>query len=266
MTTSLSVRQVTLRLAIAGGAALLAGASAAAPKPAPTTSFFEPFDGIDGRRWMVSDGWVNGAHQGCTWSRETTSSGRGMLHLRVARSPNRLRAYRCSELQTNARYGYGTYEARIRIAGGSGLNTAMFTYSGPPLTPKHDEIDFEFLGKNTKSVQLNYFTGARGGHETFAAIPADAATAFHTYAFVWNPGIIRWYIDGKLVRTASGADLPSTPGKFYLTLWSGSSSVDGWLGALDTTRLPASADVDWTAFTAAGERCRFAQSITCVGS
>lgn len=259
-----------IRLAVAAAAVLLTGASVAAPKPAPRAapgpSFFEPFDGIDGRRWTVSDGWVNGAHQGCTWSRATASSGRGMLRLRLATMRNRLRDYACAELQTNARYGYGTYEARIRIAQGSGLNTAMFTYSGPPLTPAHDEIDFEFLGKNTRAVQLNYFTGARGGHETFAALPTDAASAFHDYAFIWGPGTIRWYIDGTLVRTATGADLPSMPGKFYLTLWSGSPSVNGWLGAFDTTRLPAAADVDWAAFTAAGERCRFPQSITCARS
>lgn len=263
-TTSSSARsRRTTLLAVACGAMFLGGSSVAAPKLPKSNSFFDAFNGIDGQRWMVSDGWVNGAQQGCTWSRETMVAGGGVLHLRVAKSTNPLRAYKCAELQTNARYGYGTYEARMRIAKGSGLNTAMFTYSGPPLTPKHDEIDFEFLGKNVANVQLNYFTGARGGHETTPAIPADAATAFHTYAFVWAPGVIKWYVDGTLVRTATGADLPSTPGKFYLSLWSGSSTVDGWLGTFDASHLPATADVDWAAFTAAGERCRFPQSMTC---
>lgn len=288
MTTSTNSRRTTLRLTTAMACVFLTNASVAAPEEStgasvatperatgasvatperPTgASFFDTFDGIDGRRWMVSDGWANGAHQGCTWSRETTTSGKGMLHLRTIKSANRLRDYKCAELQTNARYGYGTYEARMRIAGGSALNTAMFTYSGPPLTPKHDEIDFEFLGKNTKSVQLNYFTGARGNHETFATIPADATSSFHDYAFVWSPGMIRWYVDGKLVRTATGTDLPSMPGKFYLTLWMGSPTVTDWLGALDPRALPAIADVDWAAFTAAGDRCRFPQSMTCAKS
>jgi endo-1,3-1,4-beta-glycanase ExoK len=258
------IQRTGLCLALACSTNLAIGASVAKPRPLPTTSFFESFDGLNSRRWMVSDGWVNGTHQGCTWSRETTTLSGGILHLRVTKSPNRLRPYKCAELQTTARYGYGTYEARVRIASGSGLNTAMFTYSGPPLTPKHDEIDFEFLGKNTSTVQLNYFTGARGGHETFAATPSNATAAFHTYAFTWGPGTIKWYIDGKLVRAASGADLPTTPGKFYLTLWSGSPTVNDWLGALDANRLPESADIDWAAFTAAGERCRFPQSTTCV--
>lgn len=262
-------RAVLLRASV-GAVIMMSGSSGAKPKAAPSppgapssASFFDPFDGIDGRRWYVSDGWVNGGQQGCTWSREAVRPGGGMLHLSVISSANKLRAYKCGELQTTGRFGYGTYEARMRIAAGSGLNSAMFTYSGPPISSTHDEIDFEFLGKNTANVQMNYFTAGRGSHEAFAAVPADAVSAFHNYAFVWAPGLIKWYIDGKLVRTASGSDLPSMPGKFYLTLWSGSSGVDNWLGKFDSARLPAEAAVDWAAFTQAGERCRFAQSITC---
>ena len=67
----------------------------------------------------------------------------GVLQIALTKERNPLRDYRCGEVRTRKALGYGLYEARIRAASGSGLNSAMFTYSGKPLTPVHDEIDFE---------------------------------------------------------------------------------------------------------------------------
>lgn len=245
----------------------LLSASAASPVPAAEaivrTSFFEPFNRIDTRRWYISDGWVNGAQQGCTWSRKQLAIRGGILQLRVAQAPNRLRSHECAEIRTHARYGYGLYEVRLRSAAGAGLNTAMFTYSGKPLTPVHDEIDFEFLGKSPRTVQLNYFVAGKGGHETLTPVGADASTDFHDYAFDWGPQQIRWYIDGKLVRTAASPPLPAVPGQFFLSLWMGAAPVDAWLGKFVDTRPVIDAEVDWVAYTAPGERCAFAQSVSC---
>ncbi len=234
----------------------------AAPGPR-SSSFFDPLDRIDARRWYVSDGWVNGAMQGCIWAAENVKTSAGIMQLSLTKAPNRLRPYKCAEIRTHARLGYGLYEARIRTAAGSGLNTAMFTYSGPPLTKVHDEIDFEFLGKVPQRVQTNYFTAARGGHEAHIPLGTSGAAAFNRYAFEWLPGSMKWYVNGRLVRTVSGTGQPSVPGQFFLTLWSGTTAVDGWLGKFDASHLPVSAQVDWVAFTAAGEQCRFRESISC---
>jgi endo-1,3-1,4-beta-glycanase ExoK len=257
MTRSRKLRRATLLLI--GLAALPATAQqAVAPK-----SFFDPFDRIDSKRWYISDGWVNGDIQGCTWAKSNVTTQNGMLHLQLTKAANRLRAYKCAEIRTYSRYGYGLYEVRMRTAAGAGLNTAMFTYSGKPLTPVHDEVDFEFLGKSPKTVQLNYFVAGKGGHETLAPVGADASVGFHTYAFDWGPQQLRWYIDGKLVRTAAALPQPSVAGQYFLTLWMGGAPADGWLGKFVDARPSISADVDWVAFTAPGERCAFAQSLSC---
>jgi endo-1,3-1,4-beta-glycanase ExoK len=233
-------------------------------QPAQTGgSFFDPFDRLDTGRWYVSDGWTNGDHQGCTWSRNNVSVSKGVLQLLLGKATDRLRPYRCAEIKTNATLGYGVYEARIRTAGGSGLNSAMFTYSGQPLTSVHDEIDFEFLGKATGSVQLNYYVGGHGGRESAPTLGYDATTGFHNYVFDWSAHGIKWYIDGRLVRESNGPDLPVTPGQFFLSLWNGTKNVDGWLGAFDPSKTPVAMDIDWIGFTREGERCLFPQSITC---
>jgi endo-1,3-1,4-beta-glycanase ExoK len=256
-------------VAIALAATVFATSSACAqqapPKPVVDAgpSFFEPFDRINTSRWYVSDGWVNGDYHGCTWSRLNLAISKGVLQLHLGKAKDKLRPLRCAEIRTHERHGHGVYEARIRTAAGSGLNTAMFTYSGPPLTNVHDEIDFEFLGKSPQSVQLNYYVGKVGGRETAPFLGFDASAGFHDYAFVWMPDRIEWYIDGKLVRRADGAQQPVTPGQFFLSLWNGSSTVNDWLGAFDATRTPVMAEIDWIGFTKAGERCKFPASISC---
>ncbi len=45
------------------------------PATAQTTgaSFVENFDKLDRGRWYISDGWSNGAHQNCAWSKGQVS-------------------------------------------------------------------------------------------------------------------------------------------------------------------------------------------------
>lgn len=226
-------------------------------------SFFDGFDRFDAARWYVSDGWVNGGHQGCTWSRDNVSISGGRLQLRLGKAVDKLRPYRCAEIRTLARHGYGTYEARMWTAAGSGVNSAMFTYSGLPQSPVHDEIDFEFLGKAPTTVQLNYFVSSQGGHESLPGLKFDASAGCHDYAFVWLPGRIDWYVDAHLVRSETSRPLPATTGQFFLSLWNGSSELDGWLGHFDASKTPLAAEIDWIGFTKVGDKCRFPQSITC---
>lgn len=265
--TEARVRRVRLVASVTAAITFVATSSCAEGKPTPAVqqrggaSFFDDFKRLDSKRWYVSDGWVNGDHQGCTWSRENVVVSDGKLLLLVGKATDKLRAYRCAEVRTNAALGYGLYEARMRTAVGSGLNSAIFTYSGKPLTPTHDEIDFEFLGKAPSGVQLNYFTNAKGGHERIIAVPGGAATQFADYAFEWLPGSMKWFINGRIVRSEVGSNLPATPGQFFLSLWAGSTTVDSWLGHY--TGMSAVAQVEWAGFTRVGERCRFPQSMSC---
>lgn len=257
---------MTLRLAWRALAAIgaLSSASAAAPAPARASDgFFDDFGAIDGRRWYISDGWTNGSYQNCTWTRNNVQVRRGVLQIRLTQEKNSLRAYRCGEIRTQAALGYGVYEARIRTAAGSGLNSAMFTYSGPPLTKVHDEIDFEFLGRDPSRVQLNYYVNGQGRHEQSPSLGIDASRTFNNYAFEWRPGSLRWFVNGRVVRGLRGQNLPRTPGQFFFSLWGGTAEVGDWLGRFQPSSAPALAEVDWAAYTPLDRKCLFPQSITC---
>jgi endo-1,3-1,4-beta-glycanase ExoK len=250
--------------------------TAAEDKPEEPASFFEAFDAFSPERWFISNGWTNGPHQNCTWSAKNFRVWEGALELILRKNdagdapPEKAaeaRQFSCAELQTHQTYGYGTYEVRASAAAAPGLVSAFFTYIGPTPAAQnpHDEIDFEFLGKDKHAVQLNYFGAAQGDHEMMAPLGFDASETMADYAFEWLPGSIRWFINGKLVHEAKAEPdkpFPKTPGKIYLSLW-GSDTLDAWLGTFAYPGKPLIARFEWLAFTKTGESCRFPQSVLC---
>lgn len=114
-----------------------------------------------------------------------------------------------------------------------GVVSSFFTYTGPSDNNPWDEIDIEFLGKDTTKVQFNYYTDGKGGHEHLYDLGFDASEEFHTYGFMWQTDSIVWYVDGEAVYSAT-ENIPQTPSKIMLNAWPG-TGVDGWLNAFDGT-------------------------------
>ncbi len=226
------------------------------------TSFVENFDKIDRKIWYVSDGWDNGAHQNCTWSKKQVTVQNGVLELTFEQRKAGKRDYVCGEIQTRKRFRYGTYEARIRTAEGSGLNSAFFTYIGPTDKKPHDEIDFEVLGKDSGKVQVNQYISAKGGNEKLVDVEGGANAAFNDYAFVWEKDRLRYYVNGTLVQDVTDpAKIPVNDQKIFFSLW-GTDTLSDWMGKFDY-RGPAKMQIDRVAFTAPGDKCQFPQSISC---
>nr|1CPN_A Chain A, CIRCULARLY PERMUTED [Paenibacillus macerans] len=155
----------------------------------------------------------------------------------------------CAEYRSTNIYGYGLYEVSMKPAKNTGIVSSFFTYTGPAHGTQWDEIDIEFLGKDTTKVQFNYYTNGVGGHEKVISLGFDASKGFHTYAFDWQPGYIKWYVDGVLKHTAT-ANIPSTPGKIMMNLWNG-TGVDDWLGSYNGAN-PLYAEYDWVKYTSNG--------------
>lgn len=226
-------------------------------------SFVENFSVLDKSRWYISDGWANGDHQNCTWDGDQVKVADNILSLSYAPKQTKDRKYACGEIQTHARFGHGTYEARIKAASGSGFNTGFFTYIGPAHKQPWDEIDFEFLGKDTSQVQLNSYVNGKGGNEKLVPVPGGADAAFNDYAFVWEKGRMRYYINGKLVHTVTDpAALPAHAQKIYLSLWA-SDNLTEWLGEFESPAKPVTAQFTRVAFTAPGDSCQFPESVAC---
>lgn len=252
----------THRLAAFTGLALALATSATAQEGATGKSFVENFDKLDTAVWYISDGWNNGPHQNCTWSKKQVDVANGVLELTFDRRLLGERDYVCGEIQTRNRFGYGTYEARMKSAGSSGLNSAFFTYIGPTDRKPHDEIDFEVLGKDTSRVQLNQYVAGKGGNEALADVPGGADAAFNDFAFVWEKDRLRYFVNGRMVHEVTDpAKIPTNAQKIFLSLW-GTDTLKDWMGAFSYSG-PAKMQVDRLAFTASGDACQFEQSLVC---
>jgi endo-1,3-1,4-beta-glycanase ExoK len=236
-----------------------------AQQGATGTSFVEEFDRLDRKVWYISDGWNNGPHQNCTWSKNRVEvrDGKLVLSFDVAKAGDR--KYACGEIQTRKRFGYGTYETRMKSATGSGLNSAFFTYIGPTDKKPHDEIDFEVLGKDTGRVQVNQYIAGKGGNEKLIEVAGGADAGFNDYAFVWQKDRLRYYVNGALVHEVTDpAKLPDNAQKIFLSLW-GTDTLADWMGPFSFNG-PATLEVERVAFTAEGEACQFAGSVACVSN
>jgi hypothetical protein len=95
----------------------------------------------------------------------------------------------------NLRYGKFTERFVVRTAT-NGYKMAHLHY-----TP--DEIDYPEAGGNFKSDPVSWFT--HGFTEDGNDVAANSAwTKWHTYSTEITPGLVRFYLDGKLVGTAYG--------------------------------------------------------------
>lgn len=263
-----SGRNVAAAVLAGFGAALvlangLSAQTETSPSPAPgsATGFVDEFDQLDTERWYLSDGWVNGDHQNCLWSKDRITLENGALRLSLTDDPAQEQAFTCAELQSNARFGFGTYEARMRIPFHSGVNAAFFTHVGAQQKSPHNEIDFEFLGRDGPTLQTNYFTDGKGGREQLHGQTDDGR--FRNYALIWKPDLMQWYVDGRLLREVRGADVPQVPQKVYFSLWSSGTLTD-WLGPFTYPGQPLRMDVDRFAFTPIGAKCAFDGSLACL--
>ncbi|MEK3882988.1 glycoside hydrolase family 16 protein [Paenibacillus sp. PL2-23] len=209
------------------------------------TTLWEPLTSHNSQKWEMSNGWSNGSMFNCTWrANNAIITSNGKLRLSIT-SPSKDK-FDCGEYRSKDKYGYGLYEVRMKPAKNTGVVSSFFTYTGPSDGTQWDEIDIEFLGKDTTKVQFNYFTNGVGGHEKVIELGFDASQSYHTYAFDWQPGSITWYVDGVKKHTAT-SNIPKTPGKIMMNLWNG-TGVDDWLGAYNGAT-PLYAYYDWVRYT-----------------
>ncbi|MDE7416214.1 MAG: RICIN domain-containing protein [Lachnospiraceae bacterium] len=190
--------------------------------------------------------WENKDMFHCKWEPENIIFYNGIMDMRIDRADGH---YTGGEYRTKEYFGYGFYQVRMKPIKNDGVVSSFFTYTGPSDGTTWDEIDIEFLGKDTTHVQFNYYVDGRGGHEKWYDLGFDASEEYHTYGFNWYEGGITWYVDGEPVYTAPSIDIfPSHPGKIMMNVWPG-IGVDDWLNAYDG-RTPLHAYYDWISWDA----------------
>jgi len=171
--------------------------------------------------------------------------------------------YSGAELYTSDTWMYGKFEARMKMAAGSGTVSSMFLYHNDSYLGGSEpwvEVDIEILGKNPNSFQSNIITGYGPGDgqpdrkvtsEDHHQINPASNESFHTYGMEWTPDYVAWTLDGKVVRkTIKGQndknqvqDLGKKRQGLRFNLWSHEDA--GWVGAWNDNILPVYQFINW---------------------
>ena len=189
------------------------------------------------KSFFASDGWCNGSPFDVTWSKQNVSYDEGGAKLFISQGEDD-KLYG-GELRSSAHYWYGDYEITMKPEPKKGTCSSFFVYTGPSEVNEngepnpHDEIDIEFLGKDTTHVQFNFFVDGKGGNEYKYDLGFDASKEYHTYGFRWTESYITWYVDGTpvyRVDETAKKPLPKTPGRMMMNYWSGTEEARLWMG------------------------------------
>lgn len=210
----------------------------------------------------ASNGWSNGQPFNAVWTKENVTYSNGQMHLGItegeAKDGEVSYPYTAGEARSHHLYGYGDFEVRMKPTAVVGSVSTFFVYTGQwdhidGVANKHDEIDIEFLGKDTTKVQFNYFVNGQGGHEYMYDLGFDASKEFHNYGFRWEKDTITWVVDGKTAyqvkKDAKNPDLPSAGGHIMTNYWP--SSASGWSGTFKGATSDT-VDYEWIKTSAEG--------------
>lgn len=245
--------------ASAGAAAGGAGASGSAGSAGADGQFVldwqEDFNTLDSAAWELQ----NFSYEGneAQFTPENAAVNGGMLTMNLTAAPSgSAKPYRGVELRSRKTMTYGKLSARMRFAAGSGVVSGLVTFYTPFPNCDWNEIDIEHLGKTSTSSQLNsmVYVGTVNPNCATSVSPTqdplivdlgfNAETDFHVYDIEWTPSSVKYYADGKLLRTwTQNISLLKRPQNILLTIWA--SSAAAWAGAIGAGSIPTSSQVDW---------------------
>ena len=207
------------------------------------------FTGIDHAHWTLRDDTFP-SNLALFTPRNVTFESDQTLRLTLRRERTPVRDFTSGALCSSQKYRYGQFVANVRPAAAPGLITGIFLHRNSP----RQEIDIEFLGKDTRKMLVNVFynpgvEGARmeyGYRGTPALIDLgfDASEDFHEYAIEWTSTAIRWSVDGRLVYERLDWDptpIPHLPMQLHFNLWHSRSRA--LAGRLAPASLPATSEL-----------------------
>ena len=205
-------------------AALAFGVSVAGA--ARSGDYRDDFNSLDVHRWYKSSrpfGWgvVDPANVGVA---------NGLLGIRLPGG-----TLNGGEVRSLSLTRYGSYRASMKVANAPSSLTAFFLYKKPDFA---QELDIEIFNDSSRRVWFSTYSGGRQTNTIERLLPFDATQGFHEYAIEYDPGLVRFLVDGvELQRFTSGVTNSSM--YLYVNAW-----FPSWLAG---TRSPNDAYtyVDW---------------------
>jgi beta-glucanase (GH16 family) len=200
---------------------------------------------LDASKWtaVTNCGDKRNNEQQCYMSDDVSVSNGALVIKSEKRSKNGY-SYTSGAVKTGSKFttSYGKIEFNAMLpAGGQGLWPALWLY---PTNAWPPEIDVLEAVNNMNEIHMTYHWGTEANHQQDlgSAGISNASGQFHTYGVEWEPGAIRWYIDGSLKRSHTGSDVTSSAMQIYMNVALGGD----WPGSVGAnTAFPQSMLVDY---------------------
>ncbi|MGK0283588.1 MAG: beta-glucanase (GH16 family) [Patiriisocius sp.] len=147
---------------------------------------------------------------------------------------------------------YGYVEVSARVASGEGLLSTFYLFN-QNFDKNSPEIDvLEYIGSRPNKAYQTYHyydsnrvrwaTGEKHSTPTMETVSSeDLSSGFHTYAVLWEPGFVAWYVDGQEVRLLSGVRISDEPMNIIVQMVIGSE----WIGSPAASSIPAVFEIDY---------------------
>ena len=169
------------------------------------------FYDYNAKQWI--NGWGNEELQYYTREPENAFVKEGLLHIKAIKESIHNCGYTSARMKTRKRDGsalfnqcYGKFEFRAKLPTGKGVWPALWMLPQSDkygTWPSSGEIDIlEARGQEPNKILGTLHFGSRWPanalKENNILLPNNGTIAdFHTYAIEWEPGEVRWLLDGK---------------------------------------------------------------------
>jgi len=147
-------------------------------------------------------------------------------------------------------YLYGRFEVAMQSAEGSGVVSSFFLFNldaGCTWPDENNEIDIEMTGNSEDILFTTHYPGPWYNTDSYDAgfNPHDG---MHDYAIEWEPGVVRWFVDGALVNVQDQEFVNGLihPMRIIMNLWV--SEYEDWVGPWDPSIMPVESYYDYVRF------------------
>ncbi|MCX5683069.1 MAG: glycoside hydrolase family 16 protein [Planctomycetota bacterium] len=193
-------------VAAAGSFSALAPAAAvpqAPERPGYVLTFHDEFDGDKLNREVWDCEAASPGHiQSSRWPENVKVEG-GLLKLLTKKESRGGKDWTSASIRTKTfKQKCGYFEARIRIAGATGLNNAFWLMTRNKKTdPVHFEVDIiEAHYPDKVNTNLHNWAGEHWAKSKTWKAPVDLSKDFHVYALEWTENQLVWFVDGQEIR------------------------------------------------------------------
>ena len=107
-------------------------------------------------------------------------------------------------------FTYGYVQIVATIPGGTGTWPALWLVAADNSWPPEIDIMENWGSTNTVSDTVHWGSSQDPQQQsTQVTSSTDLTNGWHTYGLAWEPGSLTWYLDGKVVDTFTGSNVPS---------------------------------------------------------